>query len=74
MEYNPEIEYIPKEYLKIGEYYECDARNFTEGKWNGEGFVYQRTKFGTTFIDLEYHWDDGPPHGTAKPIRKVKYV
>lgn len=65
-------EYIPKDQLEVGVAYECDARNFTVGVWNGEGFEYMRTKWGTTFPDTEYHWDEGPPHGTVKPYRKVE--
>ena len=63
--------YIPKDQLQIGAKYECAARNFEVGLWNGEVFEYQRTKFGTTFPDTEQHWDDGPPHGTVKPMKKV---
>jgi len=64
--------WIPKTELVVGQRYECDARNFTEGTWNGEGFDYMRYKFGDTFPDVEYHWDDGAPHGTCKPIKEMK--
>ena len=63
--------YIPKDKLEVGVEYRCDARNFTIGTWNGEAFDYIRHKFGDTFPDTEFHWDDGPPHGTVKPIEKV---
>jgi len=62
---------IPKNRLIVNEIYECDARNFTYGIWNGEAFDYLRTKFGTKFWDTEYHWDDGPPHGTVTPIKRL---
>ena len=65
------MEYIKKKDLVKGYLYKCDARNFTLGKWNGEAFEYTRTKFGDTFQDIEYHYDDGPPFGTVKPIRKL---
>jgi hypothetical protein len=62
---------IPKKDLIINEIYECDARNFTYGIWNGESFDYLRTKFGDKFWDIEYHWDNGPPYGTVKPIERL---
>lgn len=62
-------EWIPKEEMVDGQVYMCKARNFTLGIWNGEIFEYLRYKFGTTFPDTEYHWDDGPPHGTVKPFK-----
>ena len=63
--------WLPKERLVIGTDYVCKARNFHVGKWNGKGFEYTRYKFGHTFQDVEYHWDDGPPYGTAKPLQAV---
>ena len=39
--------------------------------WSGVHFVYKRTKFGTTYFDAELHYDDGPPHGTVKPLEVV---
>jgi hypothetical protein len=61
--------YLKKEDLIIGESYECDARNFSVGEWNGKVFIYIRTKFGSSFESQENHWDDGPPYGTVKPLK-----
>lgn len=63
--------YLPKDQLEVGRRYRCDARNFTEGLWTGEAFAYERTKFGVTFWDREYHWDDDK-YGTVKPLEKLK--
>jgi len=60
---------IPIEELITGEVYFCDARNFTLGRWLGKDFIYVRNKFGTKYFDTEIHWDEGPPNGTAKPLR-----
>ena len=62
------MSYIKKDELVVGQDYRCDARNFTKGMWSGVHFVYKRTKFGTTYFDAELHYDDGPPHGTVKPL------
>jgi hypothetical protein len=64
-------EYIPKEDLIDGASYYCIARNFKIGIWNGKSFNYTRDKFGTKFVDVEYHWDDGAPNGTVKPLARM---
>ena len=61
-------DYIKKGDLVVGEVYECDARNFTKGTWDGHTFHYMRFKFNQWFPDTEDHWDDSPPHGTVKPL------
>lgn len=66
-----EIEYISKCELEEGENYECKARNFKIGTWRDGAFRYLRKKFGYEFMDREFHWDDGPPFGTVKPLRKL---
>lgn len=62
------MEYIKKEDLIVNTKYECEARNFAIGTWNGENFDYIRTKFGITFPDTEDHWDD---NGTVKPYIEI---
>lgn len=64
--------YISKKDLIIEKKYVCDARNFTVGIWNGNSFDYMRFKFGDTFPDTEFHWDDGPPYGTVKPLLLIE--
>jgi hypothetical protein len=63
--------HTPKQDLVVGSWYFCKARNFKFGKWIGNCFEYQRTKFNSVFTDYEFHWDDGPPHGTVKPYYEV---
>jgi len=66
--YIPFDKWIPKTDLIIGKTYFCKARHFSKGVWNGQAFEYTRHKFGATFPDTEYHWDNGPPFGTVKPF------
>lgn len=61
-------EYIAKKDLVVGKKYACEARNFRYGTWNGESFDYTREKFGERYPAKEFHFDDGPPFGTVKPI------
>lgn len=67
----PFDKWIPVDKLVIGVTYLCKARNFTYGTWNGEGFDYMRTKFGTTYPAVEFHWDTNGAYGTVKPFKIV---
>lgn len=60
--------WIPVTDMILGNYI-CYARNFSVGYWNGEVFEYTRTKFGSSYPDIEYHWDIGAPFGTCKPLK-----
>ena len=52
-----------------GRLYKIRARNFRLGVYDGnEGFIGLREKFGSVFLDTEYHYDQGPPHGTVTDI------
>ena len=64
--------WIKKEQMIIGGLYFYKARNFEYGVWNGNDFEYERTKFGVKFRDHEYHWDEGSPHGTVKPLKLIE--
>lgn len=64
--------YIHKESLVVGAAYKVAARNFQFALWDGKKFAGVRNKFGQNFIDYEYHWDDGPPYGTVKPLRRLE--
>jgi len=64
--------YISKNDMETGGLYFCKARNFNIAIWDGEKFIYTRQKFGSTFEDYEYHWDDGAPFGTVKPLVKIE--
>jgi len=66
------MDYLTKEQLIVGKAYAVDGRNFNIAIWDGKKFHGVRYKFGDKFVDEEYHWDDGPPFGTVKPIRELK--
>lgn len=65
-----EEEYLSIEQCEHNNLYRINGRNFSLGIYNKkeQGFVGIREKFGTEYLDLEYHWDTGPPYGTVKPI------
>lgn len=55
---------------KHGWLYRLSSRNLVSGVYNEtvKAFVGIREKFGHEYLDTEYHWDNGPPFGTAKPL------
>lgn len=65
---------IPLEQCEDGWLYHIDARNGQVGVYIAKlrGFNLSRHKFGDNFIDFEYHWDTGAPHGTAHALRKLE--
>lgn len=62
------MDYIKKNDMQENCIYFCNARNFNFGIWH-EGQMYGvRHKWGDTYLDSEYHWDDGAENcGTCKP-------
>jgi len=65
---------IPMTECKDRMLYSVNARNFRLGVYHAEvnGFIGIRFKFGSTFLDTEYHWDTGAPHGTTKPFKELE--
>ena len=64
---------IPLNECKNGFLYKLDSRNLIKGVFREDikGFIGIRMKFDSLYLDTEFHWDTGPPHGTAKPIKEI---
>ena len=62
--------YIPKDDMIDYCIYLCNARNFKYGIWRGDKMYGIRHKFGDTFIDGEYHWDEDAT-GTCQPLIRL---
>lgn len=64
-----QVNWIPVEDCKHGRIYAIKSRNLTYGVFarKSAGFTGIREKFGSLYLFEEYHWDNGPPFGTAKP-------
>lgn len=61
---------IPISECKVGHLYWLHARNITLAVFEGtvyNRFIGIRTKFKSRFLDAEDHFENGPPHGTARP-------
>ena len=66
-----ETKWIKKEDMQDFCMYKVDARNFSVGIWFEGKMHGLREKYGDMFIDTEFHYDDGPPYGTCKPLVKL---
>ncbi len=53
--------------------YRLKSRNLSQGVWcpKVKAFYGIRTKWGDRYVDREYHWDTGSPHGTATPLEDL---
>jgi len=71
---------IPKSECKDRQLYRLHARNIAFGVYRAEdgAFFGLRTKFGTTFVEPEFHWnnddDNGEYFGSAKPVEELPEV
>ena len=65
--------FIPLEECEHRAVYRIRSRNLSVTVFDKDqrGFTGVREKFGDKFLFTEYHWDTGPPFGTAKPVEKI---
>lgn len=69
-----QIKYIPINKCIDGHVYRIRARNGRIGifkKDNENAFTLNRHKFGQNYLFDEYHWDNGPPYGTVRPLEDL---
>ena len=66
--------HLKVEEMKDGYTYIIQARNANVGVWDEHNkcFFISRHKFGSNFLDKEYHWDTGAPYGTARPMGEIE--
>jgi hypothetical protein len=66
---------VPLEAIVIGRAYVIHARNGGVGVAEREdgriGYCLDREKWGEHFLFTEYDWAEGPPFGTAIPLRAL---
>ena len=67
MFFEPKPSDIPLAVLKHGGVYKIRSRNLRIGVYNSsiKGFTGIRKKLDETYLFEEFHWDIGPPFGTA---------
>ena len=59
---------IPKKDLIPGKEYIGSCRNSSKATWDGEKFIYTRTKFGDSFEDTIKHFEDDDEFDVFIPI------
>jgi len=60
---------IPKKDLVINQFYIGEHRNAQVAKWNGDKFVYMRTKFQNVYEDTCNHFEDDDGFALFVPIK-----
>jgi len=63
-----EVGAIPKKDLVINQFYIGEHRNAQVAKWNGDKFVYMRTKFQNVYEDTCNHFEDDDGFALFVPI------
>jgi hypothetical protein len=66
-------EMIPLSQCEDRAVYEIQSRNLAVGVFvkAEAGFIGIRTKFGSKYLFMEFHYDIGAPFGTVEPIKKL---
>ncbi len=66
-------ERIPIKDCQHGHLYRIYSRNLNLGVYrkDDKGFVGIRLKMGRRYLFAEFHWDTGPPFGTANPLELI---
>ena len=62
---------IAKNDLVVDKSYMGICRNANIAKWNGEKFEYQRTKFGSTFVETINHFEDDNGYDVFVPFEII---
>ena len=63
---------IPKSELIKGEIYQGECRNSDDARWDGDKFLYARTKFGSTYLEAIHHFEDDDGYDVFVPIETIK--
>lgn len=60
---------IPKDQLIIGEEYLGTCRNSNKALWDGKEFIYQRTKFNSTYTEKINHFEEDDGYDLFIPLK-----
>lgn len=60
---------IPLHELEVGKTYIGECRNASEAVWQGDHFVYQRYKWGSTFPEKINHFQNDDGYDVFVPIK-----
>ena len=60
---------LPLHLLEVGKTYIGTCRNASEAVWQGDHFVYQRSKFGDTYPEKINHFQNDDGYDVFVPIK-----
>lgn len=63
---------IPKDDLIPNHVYLGSCRNADKACWNGNVFLYERNKFGLSYIEEINHFQDDDGYDVFVPIKEIK--
>ena len=63
---------IPKDQLKVGQWYEGTCRNAHQAQWDGKKFWYKRYKWGMTYNDDIDHFDSSIETDVFVPFKEIE--
>ena len=68
------MEYIKREQCLERHLYHIASRNLKFGVFDvsSNGFIGMREKFGDRYAFTEFHYDNGPPYGTVRPLKLLE--
>lgn len=66
------VKVIPKSELVVGEIYQGECRNSDTAIWDGNKFVYERHKFGTSYNERINHFEDDNGYDVFVPMKIIE--
>jgi hypothetical protein len=61
---------IPLHKLEVGKSYIGECRNASEAVWQGDKFVYKRTKWGNTYVEEINHFQNDDGFDVFVPVKE----
>lgn len=61
---------IPLQQLEVGKIYIGFCRNASEAIWQGNKFVYKRTKWGNTYVEEINHFQNDDGYDVFVPVKE----
>ena len=66
------VKVIPKSELIVGAIYQGECRNSGTAIWDGNKFVYERHKFGTSYNERINHFEDDNGYDVFVPMKIIE--
>lgn len=67
-----QVKVIPKSELVVGAVYQGECRNSDTAMWDGDKFVYERHKFGSSYNERINHFEDDNGYDVFVPMKIIE--